>query len=893
MRSVRSSFQNLVTRCALFLGVAACSAQAEETTIPLGSDWRYLDDGTDPGPTWATLSFDDSAWQIGPAELGYGDGDEATVVDYGPDSDNKYITTYFRHTFDVVDPATVRSIVIRVRRDDGIVLHVNGVPFYRNNMPSGSIDYLTQAEREIVGDEEDRFRYAFVPLSSLVVGNNVLAAEIHQVNPDSSDISFDLEAQTVFLDDPPQLWRGPYLQRIGEDQVTVRWLTDVPTDSVLEYGTTQGNLDQQIHLTASVSEHEVQVTGLPPESTFHYAVGDSTHGRFAGDDGLHWFATAPPRGSKRAFRAWAIGDSGTANSNAAAVRDAYLAHTGAQPTDLWLMLGDNAYPSGTEEEYQEAVFRMYPSLLRQSAVWPTLGNHDGLSADSDLQIGPYYELFTLPTQGEAGGLPSGTEAYYSFDHANVHFVCLDSFDSPRLIGDAMLNWLEADLASTDQDWVIAYWHHPPYTKGSHDSDKRDDSGGRMAEMREHALVILEDAGVDLVLGGHSHSYERSMLIDGHYGDSSTFAPEHQIDTGDGREDGDGAYRKGSQSLEPHEGAVYIVAGSSGKAGNGSLDHPVMVTSLSKLGSVVLDFEGNRLDVSFLRENGNLDDWFTIVKGPDDPEADRTAFTTTFTDGTLGGLRAYSGKVQVRADGLEIESDARLALPAAPRDRPQFAMTISGGMPDRAAVGLDIALRSAPDAVQRGVHSLRVELLHRRGGEVVVQLFEDGQRIARGPGLLVRADRDPVLFRGDVSADRVRVWVGERLALDHALRTRRFADTLALYARLPSSGLLRLEHLTVHESARVPGVHFDDEGRLWLELFVHNLESRFRNGEFLLAIDDEVYTWSQFTRDVLPGFDQVEAAHAHHLLVGRSDPLPAGTLVELVYSEHRDADVQLR
>ncbi len=81
---------------------------------------------------------------------------------------------------------------------------------------------------------------------------------------------------------------------------------------------------------------------------------------------------------------------------AAAVRNAYLNFTGTRHTDLWLMLGDNAYESGTDLEYQNAVFNMYPTLLRQSVVWPTLGNHDGVTADSATQTGPYYDIFTLP-----------------------------------------------------------------------------------------------------------------------------------------------------------------------------------------------------------------------------------------------------------------------------------------------------------------------------------------------------------------------------------------------------------------------------------------------------------------------------------------------------------------
>ena len=181
-----------------------------------------------------------------------------------------------------------------------------------------------------------------------------------------------------------------------------------------------------------------------------------------------------------------LGDSGTADANARAVRDAFVNFTGMQDPQLLLMLGDNAYLDGTDAEYQGAVFDMYPRFLRNAVLWPTLGNHDGHAADSASQSGPYYDIFTLPKSGEAGGVASGTEAYYSFDYGNIHFVCLESHETDRSPSGAMLTWLEADLQANDKPWLIAFWHHPPYSKGSHDSD----TDGRMTDMRQNALPIL-------------------------------------------------------------------------------------------------------------------------------------------------------------------------------------------------------------------------------------------------------------------------------------------------------------------------------------------------------------------------------------------------------------------
>jgi len=312
-----------------------------------------------------------------------------------------------------------------------------------------------------------------------------------------------------------------------------------------------------------------------------------------------------------------LGDPGTKGRAQRAVRDAYYKFAGDRPADLWLLLGDNAYPNGTDDDYQKAIFEMYPKTLRTSPVWSTLGNHDGYSANSVTQSGVYYDVFTLPTRAQAGGVVSGTEAYYSFDYANIHFVCLDSHDSDRSAGGAMMQWLKADLPSTSRDWIIAFFHHPTYTKGTHDSDRDKDSDGRMNDMRGTFLPVLEAGGVDLVLTGHSHVYERSYLLNGHYGKSETFdAQLHVKQKGDGRAAGDGVYRK-PRARTAHTGEISVVTGSAGyeRAGTAKLklNHPAMVVSLNEAGSVVLDIDALRLQLVFINEKGEKRDWFTLVK----------------------------------------------------------------------------------------------------------------------------------------------------------------------------------------------------------------------------------------------------------------------------------------
>eukprot|EP00041_Stephanoeca_diplocostata_P033338 m.1099671 g.1099671 ORF g.1099671 m.1099671 type:complete len:211 (-) comp24317_c0_seq10:168-800(-) len=182
----------------------------------------------------------------------------------------------------------------------------------------------------------------------------------------------------------------------------------------------------------------------------------------------------------------------------------------------------------------------------------------------------------------------------------------------------MATWLVADLtaaAAADVQWTIVYFHHPPYSKGSHDSD----SESQLIDMRENFNPILELFGVDLVLCGHSHSYERTSLIHGHYGSSETFdSTTHVVAGGDGN-----AVPYAKAAGMEHPGTVYVVAGSAGKVDSLSstdgLNHRAMHTSLRVTGSVIVELQApdggthEAMDVKFLGELEEIHDRFRIVK----------------------------------------------------------------------------------------------------------------------------------------------------------------------------------------------------------------------------------------------------------------------------------------
>ncbi|MEM7017306.1 MAG: metallophosphoesterase [Pseudomonadota bacterium] len=394
---------------------------------------------------------------------------------------------------------------------------------------------------------------------------------------------------------------------------------------------------------------------------------------------------------------WLLGDSGTATEvgrdgkpshpgEAEAVKQGFLKYVQMEgkneAADLLLLLGDNAYPAGTDNEWQGAYFDIYPALIKTTPTVPTIGNHEmgvaplnicifvkapgcdkgpvmyplgGVSDSSDPMSYdgngdgpdpsgmPYLQIFTLPAKAEQGGVPSGTEQYYSMDYGTVHIVSLDSQLSSRDPQQlqTMRDWLVDDLSANKLDWTVVIFHHPPYSKGkNHDSDLEQ----REIDMRQAFAPVFEKYGVDVIYSGHAHSYERSWYLGGHYGFSNTFDPKQHTET-----DNEGNPTLG-QEKDPYpqisaksgqdDKAVYTVAGSSGKIGGKEppceggnhmgctmpdwLEHPAHRTfekladdyqkhGIERLGSVVLDAGADQLISRFIDDKGNVLDYFIIKR----------------------------------------------------------------------------------------------------------------------------------------------------------------------------------------------------------------------------------------------------------------------------------------
>jgi len=414
--------------------------------------------------------------------------------------------------------------------------------------------------------------------------------------------------------------RAPYLQVPTTDSIIIRWNTKKANIGVVRVGQSINKMDKIFYEKSADDEHKLELTGLSPNTKYYYRVGTGKYSLYEGKE--YWFKTLPDK-LKEPIRFWVTGDQGQAGVIQNNVRDAMLDWAKKNPIklsndiksnlDFWLTTGDNAYRSGTNQQFQDNFFIPYGSILKHTPVWPIYGNHDARRR-------AFFKLFSFPEKAESGGVASHTPKYYSFNYASLHVVVLDTQSSRIQQNSRMLRWLEKDLAANKQKWLIAVFHHPPYTAGSHHSDNLADSFNRMQNVRRYMLPILENGGVDVVLSGHSHMYERSWFMNCHYGFSNQFSSKNVKDK-QTKNDWVSTkvkqkgliYNKAQSEEIKNTGTVYITLGSSARLDRGDLNHPAMPVSLHKSGSMIFDIKGDVLTANFITSAGIVDDSFSIVK----------------------------------------------------------------------------------------------------------------------------------------------------------------------------------------------------------------------------------------------------------------------------------------
>lgn len=476
-----------------------------ERLVSEGDLWRYYKGMSTPplqgSVNWTQVAFNDSTWgPASPSGFGYADGDDATTFN---DMLNSYASVFLRKSFTVADPAVITRLTLAVDYDDGFVAYVNGTEVARRNMPAGTITHSTfassahEASRgEGAGNPQEKEFIAINP-ALLVAGNNVIAISGHNASLGSSDFTLVPELYSNVT-----LVRGPFLQMPIAGQISIVWRTDAFTDSAVDYGTDATYSLGTVTDAALVRQHIVTLPSLPPNTTVHYRVRSG--GVTLAEETLH-----TPRAADQPFRFSVYGDFGWSEAPGVAAvpaTAAVAAQVNLSNPHFTVTVGDNIYNDGQPGFFDPSWFVPYNSVNRRAPLFPALGNHDVHNSSR----GSYYlDNFYLPQNGPAGY----RERNYSFDYSNAHFAVVDSnpFAENDAAGmSAVKSWLEADLAAATQQWKIVVLHHPPYTS--------DGSGvhGDNANVKAHLVPLFAQHGVQFVLQGHNHFYERTNAINGVY-----------------------------------------------------------------------------------------------------------------------------------------------------------------------------------------------------------------------------------------------------------------------------------------------------------------------------------------------------------------------------------------
>lgn len=447
-----------------------------------------------------------------------------------------------------------------------------------------------------------------------------------------------------------EIIRGPYLQMATQSTIIIRWRTNEPTSGIVNVGYEPHQLNMPFHAsTEKKIDHEVQITGLTEGTQYFYEVLSTNEQGQKVQSERTFFETLPIKGAKDLYTFLVLGDAGTGKPEQFEAKKAALAYNKSEHFDGVLILGDNAYPGGSDQNFQDNFFH-YDEIFSNSVIWPTPGNHDYNNHIPFSGKPAYYDIFNCPTNAEAGGVASASERYYSYDYGNIHFVSLDSYDESSKPQKKMVQWLEADLKANNQEWTVVYFHHPPYSKGSHNSDNPNGIDRELVKMRTRIVPVLEKYKVDLVLNGHSHSYERSFLLKGHYGKSKSITDSNFVDSTRGSFPSTCPYHKNAKN--GGEGTIYCVMGCSGKRDHVKKPkkHVVMCESdFTKVGVLLLTINGNQLTSNFLTTEGKVFDTFTIVKNAGKVEE------VVVTDHQLPDLQTSWNEMRIWTEnGIEVK-----------------------------------------------------------------------------------------------------------------------------------------------------------------------------------------------------------------------------------------------
>ncbi len=488
----------------LWLGVAAPGVAAVPTQlIRPDARWRYQTLPhvlSDRWSGWETAGFDDSAWPAGPAAFssGYSSYQQGATDLPAWTADGYLRGLLLRHEFVLEDPAGVVSLALRLEYEDGVVVWLNGVEAVRIGVPPGSPGvggtppaYHPAGEAELID--------LTAQLAGLRKGTNLLALQVLDASATGSTLFAWPELRANFT-------RGPIVQNVSDGAATVVWQCLEAVTGRVETRPVGESEWRRLPTVSPAPRQAVVMGGLEPGTAYEYRVVREGPGREVTSE-QSVFRTLRTSGDLDFV---VVGDTGASTVAHYEIATAIA----AERTDLVLHLGDIVYPSFTPGRVDLRCFSVQEAGFRTQPWFFTFGNHDIYSGEA-----PFLDSFALPRNPQ-----TGTSHYYSFDHGDAHFVCLFVpgwwYSQLGVVGadgtrSAQYQWLTNDLVRTTKPWKIVFFHQPMRSSGPHGAQDRDLDGVlEVPQIREALLPVLTRHGVQLVLNGHDHDWERFAPTDG-------------------------------------------------------------------------------------------------------------------------------------------------------------------------------------------------------------------------------------------------------------------------------------------------------------------------------------------------------------------------------------------
>ena len=571
------------------LSLLAVSARGD-SLVSYYSDWKYFEGRSEasvPTTAWRELDFDDTDWKTAPSgfSIGFGGYDAPTRLWGMPGG---FQSVFLRKRFTVDDLESIKSLVMRVDYDDGFVAYLNGTEITRRGLAGEAdqpVPFNAPAASHPRGNPEliDLAPYKLL----LEKGENILAIQAHNSHINDSWFAFYVELLG-------NITRGPFLQGTSATGTKIAWRTLTPTTSVIEYGLTP-ELGMKAETDTPKTDHALQLTGLKPNTTYHYRVGGSAA------DGMRYSQVSSFRTMKSSgpVKLMLLGDTGRGNL----IQNQIATLLRKEAPDAVMVAGDVVYPEFLPGYEDFRHFSVYKEQMKSVPFFTAIGNHDLYQGDTH-----YINAFHLPTNNlpqlglKHPELPyrfSGTEHFYSFDVGDVHVSVLYNpwYAHHNFSKDTnQLHWLTNDLAQTTKPWKMLLMHFPVASSSGHGWSSYD--GNALPDTYDFGNTIypiVAKYNVDLMMAGHSHAFEK---------------------------------------FSPVAGCISVVSGAGGASPYSFYRlFPGAQQYWPKNNAARLTVDGDHLKVEALDIEGNVFDWFVVNRKMPDRDTWLSAWHTPVIEST--------------------------------------------------------------------------------------------------------------------------------------------------------------------------------------------------------------------------------------------------------------------